>query len=330
MRSKMIGVKYQDFSRSIMRDSGLNSKRHRKLPISAVITESVSRCGAVLRALAHESWIKHFLNSLPKSCVSKGVTLILMSRRKIVFLSATVKNQLYGARLIVHSSDRYLILRTAMHPAFRLLANCFRCSLLLVLFICFEVLAQGARSIEGCNIRRGTFCVDMNLYGSDLQNENLANSQFTRSILSKANLTGANLNEANLSSTQLREANLNQASLVKTNARGARFNDAQLVKANLQGAILQNADLSGANLTGAMLTNADLTNAKLGNAILDNADIQRANMRATHLRGASLVNANLQGVNFTGADLTDADLSGANLDQTIFNMTRTSGCKNCP
>ncbi|SDG83104.1 Uncharacterized protein YjbI, contains pentapeptide repeats [Nitrosomonas sp. Nm132] len=309
--------------------------RDSKRPVYAVLREALPG-GAALSALAREPQIKSFLNSLPKPCVSNGVTLILMFKRKIVSLSIIVKNLLChrmtglrSARVLAHPSDKPRILHAGRRTP-RPSIIVFKSFLLLLLLIGAETFAQGARNVDGCSIRRGTFCVDMNLYGADLQSASLANSQFTRSVLSGANLTGANLNEANLSSAQLRGANLSQASLVKTNARGARFNDAQLVGANLRGAILQNADLSGANLTGSVLTNADLTNAKLGGAMLNNANLLGANMRAANLRGASLVNANLQGVDFTGVDLTDADLSGANLDQAIFTMVKTNGCKGCP
>ena len=83
-----------------------------------------------------------------------------------------------------------------MRLDFRPLTMLSRSVLLLFWLIGADALAQGVRNIEGCSIRRGTFCVDMNLYGADLQSANLANSQFTRSVLSKANLTAANLNEA--------------------------------------------------------------------------------------------------------------------------------------
>src|SRR5690606_4172442 len=53
-------------------------------------------------------------------------------------------------------------------------------------------------TVDGCNIRRGTFCVNMNLNGAELPGANLANSQFSRSRLAGANLEGATLEEATL------------------------------------------------------------------------------------------------------------------------------------
>ncbi len=137
--------------------------------------------------------------------------------------------------LISNLDSLSIRLSLLLNDCLRLCTSILSGGLLLLPFLATEVLAQqSARNVEGCSIRRGTFCVDMSLNGADLQNTNLANSQFTRSILSGANLTKAVLDEANLSDAQLRGTILNQASLIKTNARRARFNDAQLVGANLR------------------------------------------------------------------------------------------------
>ena len=70
------------------------------------------------------------------------------------------------------------------------------CALLFYLLALRQSLRM--RSIDGCSIRRGTLCVDANLYGADLQNAiwrtlNLPFCAFW------SDLTEANLNETNLS-----------------------------------------------------------------------------------------------------------------------------------
>ena len=61
---------------------------------------------------------------------------------------------------------------------------------LLVLLVSSAAFAQ-TLTVDGCNIRRGTFCVNMNLNGAELPGVNLANSQFSRSRLAGAHLAGA-------------------------------------------------------------------------------------------------------------------------------------------
>src|SRR5690554_1144354 len=120
-------------------------------------------------------------------------------------------------------------------------------ALVLALLASTGVLAQSL-SIDGCNIRRGTFCVNMNLSAADLAGARLSNSQFSRSDLSGANLTGANLDETTITGTRFNGARMAEASLKRVNARGAEFVETQLNGANFEAATLQNVDFSSANL----------------------------------------------------------------------------------
>ena len=143
-------------------------------------------------------------------------------------------------------------------------------------------------------------CVDCNLSGVSLVEENLKSAKLSGAGLIEANLSGANLSYANFSNA-----------LVRT-----RGSDSGRISGYLSGTY--RANLTGANLTGANLKYASLVGAELLRANFTNADLTNADLRK----------ANLTDANLTGATIKDARTEGA-----IFCNTKTpwgldnSGCK---
>jgi len=143
-------------------------------------------------------------------------------------------------------------------------------------------------------------CVDCNLSGVSLVEENLKSAKLSGAGLIEANLSGANLSYANFSNA-----------LVRT-----RGSDSGRIGGYLSGTY--RANLTGANLTGANLKYASLVGAELLRANFTNADLTNADLRK----------ANLTDANLTGATIKDARTEGA-----IFCNTKTpwgldnSGCK---
>ena len=156
-------------------------------------------------------------------------------------------------------------------------------------------IAQNLLKIKALNS-----CVDCNLSGVSLVEENLESAKLSGAGLIEANLSGANLSYANFSNA-----------LVRT-----RGSDSGRISGYLSGTY--RANLTGANLTGANLKYASLVGAELLRANFTNADLTNADLRK----------ANLTDANLTGATIKDARTEGA-----IFCNTKTpwgldnSGCK---
>jgi uncharacterized protein YjbI with pentapeptide repeats len=124
---------------------------------------------------------------------------------------------------------------------------------------------RGVRSINNCQIKPGSQCVQADLRFS-LRSAALAGADLRQAIMTGIDFTGADMVGANLRQAQMAQVNLSQvdlsnATLRQTNLQGANMTQAILVGVDATGAILTGADFSGADLSGADLTGADTSGA---------------------------------------------------------------------
>ena len=129
----------------------------------------------------------------------------------------------------------------------------------------------------------------------------------------KKNLFGVDLDGQNLSYADFYGANLINAKLSNTN----------LSFCNLCGAILDHADLSGAIMHHAYMSdtrlyNADLSSCDLRFASFSRAEANKSNFTKSNLQCANLYKAKLCNCDFADSILKFSNLSGANVDGSSF------------
>ena len=108
-------------------------------------------------------------------------------------------------------------------------------------------------------------------------------------------------------------ANLENAQLANSNFSGKNMKGALMLNANLTGANFSGAHLADANLEGATATEANFSGANLKNAVMMNINLKNANLTGANFKGANLEGADLTGARITGANFKDAILQGATL-----------------
>lgn len=146
--------------------------------------------------------------------------------------------------------------------------------------------------------------------------------------LETGELFGAQLEDEDLRGAQLEGANLAESNLRRAQLDNANLKDADLRGADLTGANMVGTDLSGASMQGAHLAEAYIQ-ANMRNADLRGADLRAAGLWGVHMNSADLRGANLQGAtvkgDFVDADLRTADLRWANLEEANFHRANLDG-----
>lgn len=123
---------------------------------------------------------------------------------------------------------------------------------------------------------RGAEGHKIDLTGSDLAGQSLANSDLTNARLRETDLSDADCRNAVLASADLRRAQLSGADLTGADLSVANLRGATLKLANLAEASLRGADLAGADLSGARVANTDFASANMLDADLGDADLRQA------------------------------------------------------
>ncbi len=192
-------------------------------------------------------------------------------------------------------------------------------------------------------------------FGTNFQNANLTNADFTETILESADLRNTIINKTNwhgakkinlarVDGTILRDSTVrrlvtepekaNITYLVDTDAlkgknlSGGKLSQANLSQLNLHEADFYKADLSNADLHQAKLFRTNFIRANLANACFTEARLNGADLIFTDLRGADLrkadlqrvqaLSANFEGANFTGACIKDWNI---NSETNLKNVT---------
>lgn len=154
---------------------------------------------------------------------------------------------------------------------------------------------NGARVINGCEIKPNTKCPGVDLSGQDL---------------SDANLTGADLTGANLAGTNFDGAQLNGAILNKVIATNAKFPEARMIGTQLNGAQLGYADFYRTQLGTAILTGADLTHTNFDHTVMNKTVLNRTTGSAENFSSAVMTGVDATGASLPGADFTNANMRG--------------------
>lgn len=138
------------------------------------------------------------------------------------------------------------------------------------------------------------------------------------SFLLDANLQGADLNWADLQDATWTSANLQNADMISANLQSAKLSLANLRNVRLWRGILQNADLQMTSLQGANLWEADLRDADLNHANLHDADLRGVNLQGTNLRHANLQGTHLDNAELRGVLLPDGLLYTHTVDMKKY------------
>jgi len=180
------------------------------------------------------------------------------------------------------------------------------------------------------------------LFGTSLDQADLAHSSFVGADLRFANLRGASLIGADLfniqaASTDLTSANLAGADASYADFENASFNNSDLTRVDFSFSVLSGADLSFASFFGTKLDSdtliddnpklvwqivnegaagAILTNKDISLATLTNANLNGAKLNGSDLFGDDLRSADIRGANFTSARMSFVDFRGTLLDAT--------------
>ena len=191
----------------------------------------------------------------------------------------------------------------------------------------------------------------MNLSGLDLSFRNLADADFSASILDGCRMVRTRLERANLFGADLRQADLRQAVLVRADLRGACLRGANLSLADLTQADFREgqvavphprkgfdtlrhetrngeadevnfsgATLDGSQFAGVSAFKADFSDCSLRGAKLSGANLKEANLSGAILDGADVKGANLEGANLTGAVMAGVDTSTARVSGASMNL----------
>lgn len=178
--------------------------------------------------------------------------------------------------------------------------------------------------------------VSSNLSAGDLNNLDMALTDFSFAVLEGANLTEVDLSGATFSVVRLTGADFFHADLPnvtfenseldRTNLRFANLADAELSYSNMKAVDFSDADFTGAVLmnvdaTGALGQRVNFTETEFSWVTLDGASLQHAlfndaALTQSTLRGANLEKADLRGATLINVDLTDADLSFVTIDES--------------
>jgi uncharacterized protein YjbI with pentapeptide repeats len=139
-----------------------------------------------------------------------------------------------------------------------------------------------------------------------LRDLDLADTDFSYSVLVQASLAGAELSGARFVRARMACVELHHADLI-----ASVFDGASLFQASFEGARLGRARFIDANMREADLEGAFAAEAEMRNTNLSEADLSDAD-----LRSVDFVNANLTKATLAGADLTAADLRLVTFEMT--------------
>ncbi|MDQ0457881.1 pentapeptide repeat-containing protein [Rhizobium paknamense] len=149
------------------------------------------------------------------------------------------------------------------------------------------------------------------LGGSDFDDANLYNADFSMTDLSNSSLRGANFEKATLI----------RASLANSRAEGAKFDRIEAYRAEMGSLTADKASFIAAemqrvNLSGASLLETDFTKAELGRVNMEKAIISGARFKLANLSRAILQNAVIkEPVDFEDAFMFRTRIEGLDLSQ---------------
>ncbi len=175
-------------------------------------------------------------------------------------------------------------------------------------------LAQGdftGSLLNGADLSRGVF-KGVSFFACDMRNANLEHADFSRADFRGAYVAGANLTGADLKSADMREGRLmgrdDRGQMVDMKRPG-------IPEDKTHKTIFTGAKLSETDLSGSRASSADFSDADLSGVIIKGADFSGAN-----LEGANLTNAD-----FTGTDLSNSNFRSSIMSGTVLQQTETGG-----
>ena len=202
-----------------------------------------------------------------------------------------------------------------------------------------------------CNMLR------VNLSSVDLTKTQINESNFSDATVTNTvfpqNLTGCNftgvafmgnLANRNFTNSILNHANFLDATIDSSNFKGAKVSGCRFPKL-LSKVILAGVDLSSLDLSECRFDACDFTGCKLQNTILppslagcnfSKTNFMGKNLKKTHLDGANFTSCNFHGaklpeemtnVNFTKVKMRQQDFSGKSLAQCTFTGAKVNGSK---
>ena len=169
-----------------------------------------------------------------------------------------------------------------------------------------------------------------NLCGSNLQNLDLrqldfSSCRFDMANMRNCNLEGCKMTRVSLFGTDLTGANMISVQLQGVDVRNACFKNAKMKGADFSGANLSGCDLSGIDLRNANFSGAILINVQFRGTNLNAADFRNADLREVVFLDAILERCNLSSANLERSKISTSDLSDANLE--MCNLTHAT-CQN--
>lgn len=181
---------------------------------------------------------------------------------------------------------------------------------------------------------------DKNLAGLNFVKKNLAQADFSGSIMSGSDFSASNFESATLFGCDFSSSNLKNANFSRTDLRGADLSNSNLTDIDLTGADLREGntisrrqipedrgsydpyapipptqvDFSGSDLSNAVLTDVTAIDVDFSNTVLTGSDLKGADLQNSCFKGADLSHADLSDVDMRDTDLGSAILLGVDMD----------------
>jgi uncharacterized protein YjbI with pentapeptide repeats len=153
--------------------------------------------------------------------------------------------------------------------------------------------------------------VNIILEGSELDNANLAGTDFTYTDLRSSSFNGANFEKATMIRSSLAGSKAQKANFTRIEGYRTIFSQVAAAGSSFASAELQRADFTEADLTGADFQKAELGRANFQGATITGARFPMANLSRAHINGAKFEGP----LDFTGAFMFLTRIEGMDLSQ---------------
>jgi uncharacterized protein YjbI with pentapeptide repeats len=191
-------------------------------------------------------------------------------------------------------------------------------------------------NLQNANLA-GTNFSDLNIDGLNLNGSDLQGAEFYLTTIKDTNFTKANLNDVTFRRTKIKNVNMSKCTF-----NSAKFNNCKVIKSVFYHATLSESFVSSSDFTESEFANADMSSIKIRDSIfkksnlqytdLQNCDINKSEFQRCVFTKSKFLNAKLFNVILNGCLVNECDLAGASLSNSdlkysVFNSSNLKNCK---